>query len=295
MNLCELSMYLFIHPDIDVDVDRDGSQMGSSAPWSPPLSSQEASTKTTFWSINLGATVASDTWRKGCWDNDSSKKGEVSRITMLEHTNQHAKIVRKAPNGSWLTAGAIVQYQLPGSPGPKPSDSGSASADVTVALQPETWRSLTNLLPSPLGAFHKYGYPQMDRLFHGKSYSKWMMTGGTRISGNLHLTWRPTFQVWYIISGNERQCSTCRLHFSPNAPFDFLIAADDDGEAISESKGWIQPCGYVSLHHFQNLPYFIWPKLALSENIRTEQCRHHFHFASPSNHSVLAADAGLEN
>ena len=35
------------------------------------------------------------------------------------------------------------------------------------------------------GGFHKWGYPQMDALFHGKSHcyhcSKWMMTRGTQI------------------------------------------------------------------------------------------------------------------
>ena len=99
------------------------------------------------------------------------------------------------------------------------------------------------------------------------------------------------------VSGNERQSSTW-LHFYPDAPFDFLIVVDDDdGESISESKGWIQLCGYVSLHHFQNLSHFIWPKLALSENIRGPN-KHTASLpraASPSNHSVLAADAGLEN
>ena len=109
-------------------------------------------------------------------------------------------------------------------------------------------------------------------------------------------TWPESQPVRSGVSGNERQSSTW-LHFYPDAPFDFLIVVDDDdGESISESKGWIQPCGYVSLHHFQNLSHFIWPKLALSENIRgTKQSRRHFRFASPSNHSVLAADAGLEN
>ena len=29
--------------------------------------------------------------------------------------------------------------------------------------------------------------PFMDGLFHGKSYYKWMMTGGSPISGNLHI------------------------------------------------------------------------------------------------------------
>ena len=39
------------------------------------------------------------------------------------------------------------------------------------------------------------------------------------------------------VSGNERQGSTCRLHFY-SAPIDFLIAVDgDDGESISESNG----------------------------------------------------------
>ena len=31
------------------------------------------------------------------------------------------------------------------------------------------------------------GYPKIIGLFHGKSHEKWMMTGGTPISGNLQM------------------------------------------------------------------------------------------------------------
>ena len=43
--------------------------------------------------------------------------------------------------------------------------------------------------------------PFMDGIFHGKSYYKWMMTGGSPISGNLHI--HPLEYVSAILDGSQ--------------------------------------------------------------------------------------------
>ena len=50
--------------------------------------------------------------------------------------------------------------------------------------------SLTFTSIKPYGVFHKWRYPNGWMVYNGKSYYKWMRTGGTPISGNLNI--KPT-------------------------------------------------------------------------------------------------------
>ena len=57
-------------------------------------------------------------------------------------------------------------------------------------LQVSWWRFTFFPGLMPFGVFHKWYMEvsqKLDGLFHGKSYYKWMRTGGTPISGNIHL------------------------------------------------------------------------------------------------------------
>ena len=158
-----LSMYLSIH-----DIEMGARWAAWLLPWSPPLSSQEASTKTTFRSVDLHRKMLR-CQESPCYHGENIYTYiyvyvyiyiYVYIYSIIYHNRTRIQESSQNMLKLWgnkkriMTHGAKnVRYQLPG---PKPSDSGSASADATVALQPETWwRSWglwweTNLMPFPL-------------------------------------------------------------------------------------------------------------------------------------------------
>lgn len=143
-------MYLSIHPDIEM-----GARWAAwLLPWSPPLSSQEASTKTTFRSVDLHRKMLR-CQESPCYHGENIYIYSIiyHNRTRIQESSQNMLKLWGKQEKNHDSRSKIVRYQLPG---PKPSDSGSASADATVALQPETWwRSWglwweTNLMPFPL-------------------------------------------------------------------------------------------------------------------------------------------------